>query len=129
MKPQSIFAATFFEGQSDYEGNQWAAHADYTLQKIQALAGEQGLILRPIEWDHQELQRWILFLRRDTTVELPDFNATARIIQLESQLAQAKRQLKSIRSHPYMRVGYKLKFSFITMQFALRRLRRTLLGR
>lgn len=129
MMPHSIFAATFFEGTRNYEGDRWTAHADYTIEKIQGLVEEQGLILRPIEWDHQDLQRWILILHRETTVELPDLNANARTIQLNSQLERARQQLMSIRSHPYMRVGYKIKFFFVTVQFALRRLLGALLGR
>lgn len=121
MMPNSIFAATFFEGAVNYEGDRWTAHADYTMEKIRSLVEEQGLILRPIEWEHQDLQRWILILHRETTVELPALNATAHTIQVNRQLARAQEQLTSIRNHPYMRVGYKIKFFLITVQFAWRR--------
>jgi hypothetical protein len=120
MMPHSVFAATFFEGSTNYKGDRWTAHADYTLDKIQEFAEEQGLIVRPINWDHQDLQRWILILHRETTVEVPDLNATARAVQLSNQLARAQEQLMSIRSHPYMRLGYKIKFFLVRVQFAFR---------
>lgn len=128
MTPSSIFAATFFEGTTNYEGDRWVAHADYTMDKMRELVEEQGLILRPIQWDHQDLQRWILILHRDTTVPPPEVNDTTRTMQLTSQLARAQDQLASIRSHPYMRLGYKIKFFFITAQFTVRRVRRALFG-
>jgi hypothetical protein len=129
MEPHSIFAATFFEGTSNYDGDSWTAHADYTMEGMKSLIEEQGLILRQIEWDHQDLQRWILILHRETTVQLPELNASAQTIQLNSQLERARQQLLSIRSHPYMRVGYKLKFFLVTIQFAFRRLFGAIFGR
>lgn len=129
MKPDSIFAASFFEGTSNYEGDHWTVHADYTLDKMRELVEEQGLTMRLIEWDHQDLQRWILILHRDTTFQMPELNTTARTIDLTNQLARANQQLFGIRSHPYMRLGYKIKFFVMTAQFSLRRVRRAFLGR
>ena len=37
MTPSSIFAATFFEGTTNYEGDRWTAHADYTMEKMRLL--------------------------------------------------------------------------------------------
>ena len=128
MNPGTIFAATFFEGPVNYEGDSWTAHADYTMEKMRELVEEQGLIMRSIAWDHQDLQRWILILHPQTTVQLPEFSDTGRIIDLTNQLARANEQLMGIRSHPYMRLGYRLKFVAITMQFFLRRVRRAILG-
>lgn len=129
MTPSSIFAATFFEGSDNYEGKAWTAHADYRMDTLRALVEEQGLVLRPIEWDHQDLQRWVLILHGQTTVVTPDLLTTARKIHLERELERARQQLLSIRSHPWMKLGYKIKFFLITSGFALRRVRRALTGR
>jgi SAM-dependent methyltransferase len=129
MTPASIFVATFFEGATNYEGDHWTVHADYTMDRIKALVEEQGLILRPITWDHQDLQRWIVILRKDTTVELPEFNNTTTAIHLRQQFARLEGQLAGIRNHPYMKLGYKIKFFLLTSQFVVRRVRRALLGR
>jgi hypothetical protein len=129
MKPESVFAASFFEGTSNYEGNEWTVHADYTMEKMRELVEGQGLTMRSIQWDHQDLQRWILILHRDTTFQMPELNETARAVDLTNQLARANQQLFSIRSHPYMKLGYKIKFFVMTAQFRLRSIRRALLGR
>ena len=128
MEPHSIFAASFFEDTSNYEGDRWVAHAGYTMEKLRELAEEQGLILRPITWDHQDLQRWVLILHKDTTVKVPDLNQTAAAIQLSNQLERAQQQLLNIRSHPYLKFGYGIKHAIVTVQFALRRVRRSLFG-
>jgi hypothetical protein len=129
MTPSSIFAATFFEGSSNYEGDTWTAHADYTMDKLSSLVEEQGLILRPIEWDHQDLQRWVLILHGQTTVKAGVADTTVHAMHLERELERAREQLLSIRSHPWMKLGYKIKFFLITAQFTARRVRRALTGR
>lgn len=129
MTPRSVFAATFFEGTDDYQGEGWAVHADYTMNTLRGLVEEQGLILRPIEWDHQDLQRWVLILHGQTTVTTPEGATAARLIHLERELERARQQLLSIRSHPWMKLGYRVKFLSITIGFAVRRARRALTGR
>ena len=129
MKPESIFVATFFEGSTNYEGNRWVAHADYTMEKIQELVEEQGLIVRRLQWDHQDLQTWIVILHGQTTVTLPALNPSLQVAQLTTELARARDHLAKIRRQPYVRFGYKLKWFLIKIQFASRQLRRYLLGR
>jgi SAM-dependent methyltransferase len=128
MKPGSVFVATFFEGAENYTGDRWIAHADYTMDKMRELVKEQGLIMHPIEWDHQDLQRWILILHPQTTVAVPEFNATSRAIDVNNQLARSQQHLAKLRSHPYVKIGYKIRFFLVTARFALRRVRRALIG-
>ena len=129
MKPESIFVATFFEGSTNYEGHRWIVHADYTMDRMRELVEEQGLILRRIQWDHQDLQTWIAILHGQTTVTLPMLNPTLEIAHLTTELARAREHLAKIRRQPYVRFGYKVKWLLLKIQFASRRLRRLILGR
>jgi len=130
MTPTSIFAATFFEGLSDYTGNRFVTHAGYRMATIRSLVEEQGLIMRPIEWDHQDLQRWILILHKDAQIPpLPQVCDPVQSIYIQNELDRARQQLLDLRYHPYVRFGLTIKRSLTWLMFAVRRLRRTVLGR
>jgi hypothetical protein len=65
MTPSSIFAATIFRGQTDYEGAEWreADALTYRLETMQGLARQQGLICLPIGWPHPSGQFWLAFTK------------------------------------------------------------------
>jgi len=128
MTPDSIFAATFFEGLSDYTGDPFVTYASYTMDTIRSLVEEQGLIMRTIEWDHQDLQRWILILHKDTRVPPLEINNPVQSIYVEHQLERARQELLELRHHPYVRVGLSIKRSFTWLSFAIGRVRRAVLG-
>ena len=128
MTRTSIFAATFFEGLSDYTGDRFVTHAGYTMATIRSLVEEQGLIMRPIEWDHQDLQRWILILHADTRVPRCEICDPVRSIYIQNQLDRARQQLLELRYHPYVRFGLTIKRSLTWLMFAVRRLRRAVLS-
>jgi SAM-dependent methyltransferase len=127
MTPTSIFAATFFEDETDYTGDWNATHAGYTMATMRSFIEEQGLIMRPIEWDHQDLQRWILILHKDTLVPPLDIGNPARSVYIENQLDRARAELRELRHHPYVRAGLLVKRSLTRLHFGARRLRRALL--
>lgn len=128
MKPDAVFAASFFEGTENYTGNTWTAKAEYTMERMRELVEEQGLVFRQIDWRHPDLQRWFLVFQPGTLYRLPDITDLDRVMRLEEDLRLAHQQLMSIRSHPYVRFGMMIKFLLVTLTFAQRRLLRALRG-
>lgn len=64
MRPACIFAATFFEGETNYSGDEWSYPdmVTYTLQHMIELAKEQDLVCRPLGWSHPNRQTWVVFV-------------------------------------------------------------------
>jgi hypothetical protein len=85
--------------------------------------------MRPIEWDHQDLQRWILILTKDTRVAPREVCDPIQTIHIQNQLDRARQELLDLRYHPYVRFGLSIKRSLTWLAFAIRRFRRFLLGR
>ena len=117
MTPTSIFAATFFQDERDYTGARNATHAGFTMDTMRNFIEEQGLIMRPIEWDHQDLQRWILILHKHTRVPPLDSGNPIRSIYIENQLERARRELRELRNHPYVKLGLQVKRSLTKLSF------------
>ena len=68
MKPRAVFAATFCEGDSDYDGAEWVYPQCvlYRFARLEALAREQGLECRRVDWPHPNGQKWVVFVRPDS---------------------------------------------------------------
>lgn len=79
MTRESLFVATIVPGAESYEGDEWVYCAPYTLERVVALAGEQGLECRPFEWPHPNSQRWLLF--RPKGVAWPPLPAPLREVE------------------------------------------------
>ena len=129
MTPGSIFAATFFEDLTDYTGSRFATRAGYRMSTMRRLIEEQGLVMRTIDWDHQDLQRWILISREETPVPSLEGPEPVHALRVEQQLERARRQLLELQHHPYVRFGLTIKHSLTWMTFAAERLRRAMLGK
>jgi hypothetical protein len=127
MTPTSIFAATFFEDTTDYTGRRFATRAGYRMSTIRRLVEEQGLIMRTIEWDHQDLQRWVLILCEEARIPPLDRAGPVQSIHIENQLERARQQLLELRRHPYVRFGLTVRRSLTWLAFAAERLRRAAL--
>ncbi|MGB3405652.1 MAG: class I SAM-dependent methyltransferase [Microcoleaceae cyanobacterium] len=73
MKENSIFLATFVEGESNYSGERWVypSCVTYTIECIINLAEEQGLICKRVDFPHPNAQSWLAIsqssLDRDIT--------------------------------------------------------------
>ena len=128
LKPGGIFAATFFEAPTNYEGDAWIAKAEYTLQRMRELVEEAGLACTPIHWRHPDPQKWILIHHAGTPVPLAPGGEAERIRMLEDQLETNRAQLLRIRSHPYVRLGLKLQPFLIWLAFKWRAFTRSLRG-
>jgi SAM-dependent methyltransferase len=124
MKPTSIFAATFVEGEKNYEGNRWVVCAEYTLQRMRKLIETEGLVCQPIDWPHHDVQRWILILPPGNEVRIAPCHDLNRMVHLENQLARANRQLVSLRNRFVVRAGRRMKFFLTWLRFKWREGRR-----
>ncbi len=73
MIPSSVFAATFLMGTDDYVGNEWVYPncVTYTLERIEELAKEFGLIVKVIDWPHPNGQTWVLITYPDNGIAMP----------------------------------------------------------
>ncbi|WP_353686688.1 class I SAM-dependent methyltransferase [Thermodesulfovibrio sp. 3462-1] len=121
MKPTSLFVATFMEGNDDYKGNKWVypGCVTYTLNTIYKMCGEYGLNCKKIDYPHPNGQTWIVIhfpenessilsiLYKDKLKEI--FNMKA----LEDSLHTCKERLSRLESHPYVKVGLKIRRFFL----------------
>ncbi len=110
LKPDGIFAASFFLGLDNYDGPSWVVKADYTLDFMCRMVESEGMACTPIDWQHPDPQQWILIHHPGTTVPMAQATDAQRMHMLQEQLALSNRQLMSIRNHPYVRLGQKVKF-------------------
>ncbi|MDH5681657.1 MAG: class I SAM-dependent methyltransferase [Spirochaetota bacterium] len=66
MKPESVFVATFFIGEENYEGDEWVypGRTTYTMEKMTQMIEEEGLICKKTNWPHPHGQTWIAVLMK-----------------------------------------------------------------
>jgi hypothetical protein len=64
LGPESVFAASFALGKTNYTGTEWVypGCSHYTLEHMRMLARANGLECRPIPWPHWALV-WVVFTR------------------------------------------------------------------
>ena len=67
LNPKGLFAATFLEGEIDYEGDGWIfpEQACYTQGYIEAAAGRAGLLCKFPNWSHPMKQTWFVLHHPD----------------------------------------------------------------
>lgn len=120
MKPSSIFAATFWEGQENYTGDKWdyTTCITYTLERMVELTLEHGMICKPIDWPHPT-QRWVLMVYPENEGHIVESTDLARLRHLENQLEFYKERVSILEGHPYVKFGMR-------MYRAMRRIRRFL---
>jgi SAM-dependent methyltransferase len=126
LKPDGVFAATFFEGPVNYEGERWVAKADYTMAHMRRMIEEQGMACTPIDWSHPDPQQWILIHHPGTVVALAQPVDAQRFQALEERLALVQQQFLAIKNHPYVRFGLGIKFFLVWVGFERRRIARWL---
>lgn len=110
MAPNALFIATFVQGERDYEGDGWVypGCVSYSLERIVALAEDQGLACRTIEWPHQTQQTWVVYSHCESASRIPEMGDALRLLALRSELDYAKARLAKMESHPYVRLGMKV---------------------
>ncbi|MDA2914701.1 hypothetical protein MYX77_12270, partial [Acidobacteriia bacterium AH_259_A11_L15] len=112
MKPSSAFAATFVEGEKDYEGRAWIPAAPYRLAWMEATAAESGLRCTRISWYHPRQQTWVLFSRPENQAVAEGLGKLDESLLLPAQLRSCQealqhyqRRLARLEAHPYVRAG------------------------
>lgn len=67
MMPTSIFAATFVEGDEDYDGDLWVYpdFVTYTKKHMTRLFTENGFYFEIIDWKHPCQQKWLVAIPRE----------------------------------------------------------------
>ncbi|MCH8025204.1 MAG: class I SAM-dependent methyltransferase [Chloroflexi bacterium] len=110
MAPNALFAATFVQGEQDYEGDGWVypGCVSYSLERMTALAEEQGLACQTIEWPHPAQQTWVVYSHSENACRIPEMGDAMKLLALENELKYAKARLAKIESHPYVRLGMKV---------------------
>ena len=110
MKPESIFAATFVEGDEDYEGDEWVypGEVSYTFDTMRSLAEEQGFACVKLDWPHAYMQQWVAIVHPENLENLPAMCDAAKVKRLERELEYYRERLQSITTHPYVKLGLKV---------------------
>lgn len=128
LAPDGLFAATFFEGPVNYDGDKWVAKADYTIEHMRSMVEAEGMACTLIDWPHPDPQQWIVIHHPGTPVPLAQMADAQRLKMLEDRLAETQKQFNAIRSHPYVRFGLGVKFFLVWLGYERRRLFRLLRG-
>jgi cyclopropane fatty-acyl-phospholipid synthase-like methyltransferase len=107
MKPTSVFAATFLEGNENYQGEEWVypGCVTYTLDHMSTLAREQGLACQPVTWSQPSLQTWMAIVHPEYLENVPLPNDVGRALRLEDKARLYEHRLARLESHPYVRLG------------------------
>ena len=73
LEPSGVFAATYFPGETNYEGTQWVypGRVCYTVEHFRALAAAEGLLCRTLNWTHTNQQTWVAITHEEND-QLPE---------------------------------------------------------
>ena len=120
MHPESIFAATFLKAEQSYEGQDrvYPDCVGYKPSDMEAMAAEQGLGFRAIDWPHPNGQSWAIFHFPEKDMNFtpsPGETPAYRDI-LTEDLENCRARLTRIESHPYVRFGLALHRVFKTLR-------------
>jgi len=111
MKPTSVFAATFCEGDDNYTGNGWVYPdcVTYTADVMIQLAAQSGLVCKPIGWPHPNRQTWMLIVHPSNEDDTPGFADIADLFSLRQQLALCRDKLEKTEVDNLARIEDELK--------------------
>jgi len=110
MKPTTIFAATFLRGTTDYEGADWQYPdcVTYTLERMQSLAADAGLVCELLDWPHpNNRQSWVCLVRPEKRGQVQAFGRhwdSEKVVEL----AHSRQRLARLEGHIYVRLGQRL---------------------
>jgi SAM-dependent methyltransferase len=98
LEPDGIFAATFFPGQTNYEGSEWVypGCVYYTLEHFTKLAADEGLACKALNWTHTNQQKWVALTHPEHASAIPELADVARIGVLEQQVQATSRKLNDL---------------------------------
>lgn len=118
MKPTSIFAATYFEGNENYNGSEWLypQTTAYTSTRMTEIAFTAGLGCVPIEWPHPRGAKWIVLSNPENENKVVDLTDRAnelrlrgKLDQLPGRLAESDQALPATTRRPYVKMGIRIR--------------------
>lgn len=98
LESNGIFAATFFPGETNYEGEEWVypGCVYYTLEYFTKLAAEEGLACKPLNWTHTNQQKWVALTHPEHALQVPELADMARIGVLEEKVQATTKKLNDL---------------------------------
>lgn len=110
LNPEGIFAATFFIGESNYEGNEWVypGCVYYTLDYFTKMAADAGLACKTVNWTHSNQQTWVTLTHPEYADQVPQVADATRISVLEHRLKSAQGKLDDLQALTGMKLLKKL---------------------
>jgi len=114
LKAESIFAASFVEGDADYDGDAWV-YPDtirYRASTMERLAAEAGLACRRVEWFHIGGQAWFLFHLPGAAPNVESLATLNQIAPLRVEMTHYKMRsdrLERIEKNPLFRIAARVK--------------------
>jgi SAM-dependent methyltransferase len=124
MTPESVFAATFVEGEENYTGDKWTLWAKYTFEHMNSLVEEQGLVCRPFGWPSVDMQKWILIVTPDCKFNIPSSDSGMELMKLRSELNFCTDRLNKIENHPLIKIALGAKRFLRLLDFVKYRFRK-----
>ena len=121
MKPTGVLAATFFEGEDNYQGNSWVVKALYSMEFFRGLVEEQGLECTAIDWPHPDTQRWVLIHHKNYTPTLPESLTTEEFVRLHKELEFYQEKLWKLENSKYVKVGRAICDVYRTVRYFIAR--------
>ncbi len=105
MKPTTIFAANFVEGETNHTGESWVypGSTAYTLDYMIHLVEAQGLACKAIYWPHPVGLRWIVIVHPGYEHSIPPLHET--FLSMKAEIDMYKQRLGILQNHPYVRIG------------------------
>jgi hypothetical protein len=107
MQPNALFAASYFEGDKNYLGDEWVHFAEYTFDFITSVVDEQQLACQRLVWAHPSGQTWLMIFDPARTTELPQLPAEVEAAALQAALGACRQRLRRLETHPWVRLGQK----------------------
>ena len=82
MRPSAIFAATYFQGDANYTGEEWVypGHSNFRPDFMDRVAAEQGLVCKHLDWPHPQGQSWVVFATSSAASAVPDLTGIGKYI-------------------------------------------------
>jgi len=109
MKPTSIFAASFVEGDEDYAGSDWVYPETirYRASTIEQLARKAGLDCRRVDWFHIGGQAWFIFFVPGLEPAVDQLASLNQVYPLREEMSHYKMRsdrLERIEANPAFRL-------------------------
>jgi SAM-dependent methyltransferase len=110
LKPEGLFVASFFEDPTrNYTGDKWATKATYTMARMKEMIEKASLHCERFVWPHTGFQTWILITQPEYKLDLPRRSTTWRILQLQQEAGDLRRQREWLCNNRWTRLGVKLR--------------------